>query len=106
MTDFIKSLELRSKDLPAYILCDAIYSKDDLDQEIANSTKELELSPNDEFTYHYRGTMCYKKGDFDRAIEDLNKALELQPRLCGGPPFSQSYMLLQRRLCSSDSRFK
>ena len=79
MKDFFKSLELRSKDLPAYIFPDAVYSEDDLDQEITNSTKELELSPNDEFTYHYRGVMYDKKGDFDRAIEDFNKALELSP---------------------------
>ena len=79
MKDFFKSLELSSKDLPAYIFPDAVYSEDDLDQEITNSTKELELSPNDEFTYHYRGVMYDKKGDFDRAIEDFNKALELSP---------------------------
>ena len=79
MRDFIKFLELSSKDLPAYIFSDAIYSKDDLDQEIANSTKELELSPNDEFTYHYRGLMYDKKGDFDLAIADFTKALELNP---------------------------
>ena len=79
MKDFFKSLELRSKDLPTYIFPDAIYSKDDLDQEIANSTKELELSPNDEFTYHYRGVMYDKKGEFDRAIADFTKALELSP---------------------------
>ena len=79
MTDFTKALELRSKDLPVCIFPDATYSKDDLDQEIANSTKELELSPHDEFTYHYRGAMYYKKGDFDLAIADFTKALELSP---------------------------
>ena len=79
MTDFFKSLELSSKDLPAYIFPDAIYSKDDLDQEIADSTKALELSPKDEFTYHYRGVMYDKKGDLDLAIADFTKALELSP---------------------------
>ena len=79
MKDFLKSLELNSKDLPAYIFSDSIYSKDDLDQEIADSTKALELSPNDEFTYHYRGLMYDKRGDLDLAIADFTKALELSP---------------------------
>ena len=77
MKDFFKWQELISKDLPAYLLRDPIYSKDDLDQEIANSTKELELSPYDEFTYHYRGVMYDKRGDLDLAIADFTKALEL-----------------------------
>ena len=79
MKDFFKWQELSSKDLPAYIFPDTVYSKDDLDQEITNSTKELELSPYDEFTYHYRGVMYDKRGDLDLAIADYTKALELNP---------------------------
>lgn len=79
MKDFFKWQELSSKDLPAYIFPDTVYSKDDLDQEITNSTKELELSPYDEFTYHYRGVMYDKRGDLDLAIADFTKALERSP---------------------------
>ena len=79
MADFVKALELTSKDLPAYLSRDLIYSKDDLDREIAGSTKALELSPNDEFTYHYRGVMYDKRGDLDLAIADFTKAIELSP---------------------------
>jgi TonB family protein len=51
----------------------------DRDGQIANSTKAIELKPNDAVAYRNRGEAKYYKGDLDGAIADYTKAIELNP---------------------------
>jgi Tfp pilus assembly protein PilF len=44
-----------------------------------NSTKAIELDPNDAFGYYLRAWHNYKLGDSSNACRDINKAIELSP---------------------------
>ncbi len=50
-----------------------------LDKEIEDQTKAIELNPNDEKLYIKRGRSLYRRFEKDKALDDFNKAVEIAP---------------------------
>ena len=57
----------------------ALAKKGNYDGAITDFSKAIELNPNDEKAYWYRGSARQAKADLDGAIADYNKAIELNP---------------------------
>jgi tetratricopeptide (TPR) repeat protein len=49
----------------------------DIDREIADYTKAIELAPDNAATYENRGRAYARKGDYSRSVADMMKAGEL-----------------------------
>lgn len=51
----------------------------DLEDEIADYTKAIELNPDDDMAYYNRGDCYYFLDEYEKAIEDYTRAIELDP---------------------------
>ncbi len=60
-------------------LADSYKDNQNLDQQIANYSKVIELKPDYAYAYNGRGNAWRSKSDYDKAILDYNKAIELKP---------------------------
>jgi len=56
------------------------YGKSDVDGEIADFTRAIELNPKYERAYNMRGLARTQKGDLNGAIADYSRAIELNPQ--------------------------
>ena len=72
-----------------YDLRGAMYAEmPDYDRAIADYTRVIRLSPNDEWGYFTRGKIYWENSDLDRAIIDLEEAL----RISQNNPSNSSYI--------------
>lgn len=46
---------------------------------IANATKAIDLTPDDAFTFHFRGVIHGSNKNWDKAIDDFDEAIRLAP---------------------------
>jgi tetratricopeptide (TPR) repeat protein len=58
----------------------AYWMKGDYDRAIADTTRAIELEPNNAYAYNSRGIAYKEKGDYDHAIADYDKAIALDPK--------------------------
>ena len=51
----------------------------DIESQIDDYTKAIELEPNNGKAYNNRGASYYNLGEYEKAIDDYSKAIELDP---------------------------
>jgi tetratricopeptide (TPR) repeat protein len=62
----------------------AYFSKNDIDNAIADWNSAINRDPRDARAYRQRGGAYFKKGDFSLAIADYSRAIELEPKEAKG----------------------
>ncbi|MBI5778309.1 MAG: tetratricopeptide repeat protein [Planctomycetes bacterium] len=58
---------------------DAVWQPKESDKAIEDSTRVIELSPDDYRGYYARGVVLSGRKEYDNALKDLDKAIELNP---------------------------
>jgi hypothetical protein len=54
--------------------------RSNFDRVIDDSTKAIQIDPNNAAAYHSRGFAYFNKGEYDRAIADYTKAIQIDPK--------------------------
>lgn len=57
----------------------AFFDLEDFKKAIADFTKELEISPADEYAYYNRGRAYHDLKEYEKAKTDFTKAIEIDP---------------------------